>query len=111
MSAASSDVAPDRPAAMAVAMSAPETSTTGGVPDGRATAKAAGGEWAAGAYGGVSYTHPSTVVIKNGERTDVTVTGFDWVGKPFKAPIYYGVRIQRWFSGRVGAMVDFIHAK
>ncbi|MEM1307444.1 MAG: hypothetical protein AAGG99_07960, partial [Pseudomonadota bacterium] len=104
---ASSDVVPDKP----LAMSAPETVTTDGGSDRRTMARDTGGEWAAGAYGGVSYTHPSTVVIKNGNRTDVTVSGFDWVGKPFKAPIYYGARIQRWFSGRVGAMVDFIHAK
>jgi lipid A oxidase len=68
-------------------------------------------EWAFGGYGGVAFTYPSTVAIKNGETTDMTASGFDWIGMPFKAPIYYGARIQRWGDGRFGGMLDFIHAK
>lgn len=68
-------------------------------------------EWAFGGYGGVAFTYPTTVTIKNGDTTDMTASGFDWIGRPFKAPVYYGARIQRWNSGRTGGMLDFIHAK
>ncbi|MEM7775153.1 MAG: hypothetical protein AAF732_06055 [Pseudomonadota bacterium] len=68
-------------------------------------------EWTFGGYGGIAYTHPATVHIKNGDQTDVTVKDFGWIGRPFKAPIYYGLRVQRWTAGRIGGMFDFIHAK
>ncbi|MGI9524048.1 MAG: hypothetical protein ACR2PG_20635 [Hyphomicrobiaceae bacterium] len=75
-------------------------------------ASAAGTEWAIGGYGGVAYTHPSAVRFVNPGRTDMTVKDFGWIGRPFKAPIYYGVRIQRWGSnGQFGSMLDFTHAK
>ena len=65
-----------------------------------------------GGYGGVSYTHPSAVRIVNPGLTDLTVTGFEWIGRPFKSPIYYGLRTQHWLPGALtGSMVDFTHAK
>lgn len=65
-----------------------------------------------GGYGGVSYTHPSAVRIVNPGVTDLTVTDFGWIGRPFKAPIYYGLRTQHWAPGALtGTMVDFTHAK
>jgi len=65
-----------------------------------------------GAYGGVSYTHPSAVRIVKPGATDFTVTDFDWIGRPFKSPIYYGLRTQHWLPGALtGTMVDFTHAK
>lgn len=78
----------------------------------RAVQAAGGREWAFGGYGGVAYTHPAEVRIKNKDRTDLKVRDFGWIGRPFKAPIYYGIRIQRWQpAGHVGAMLDFTHAK
>ena len=69
-------------------------------------------EWAIGGYGGVAYTHPSEVRFFNPGRTDMTVKDFGWIGRPFKAPIYYGIRIQRWLAGGyAGTMLDFTHAK
>ena len=66
---------------------------------------------AIGAYGGVSYTYPDTVRIKRATE-EVTVRDFHWLGRPFEAPIYYGVRVRRWSPlGATGTMVDFIHAK
>jgi lipid A oxidase len=66
---------------------------------------------AIGAYGGISYTYPDTIRIKK-DGSEVTVRGFDWIGKPFVAPIYYGARVWRWSPfGRFGTMVDFTHAK
>lgn len=66
---------------------------------------------AIGGYGGVTYTYPSTVEITKGD-SKVTTSGFQWVGKPFEAPIYYGLRVWRWSPfGRLGHMVDFTHAK
>lgn len=65
-----------------------------------------------GGYGGVSFTHPSAVRIVNPNATDMTITDFNWIGRPFKSPIYYGVRTQHWSPGALtGAMVDFTHAK
>lgn len=63
-------------------------------------------------YAGAPYTYPSDVsVIKEG-RHDFTVKDINWEGKPFENPIYYGVRIVRWFGeGRTGAMLDFTHSK
>ena len=66
----------------------------------------------AGGYLGVTHTHPSTVAINNPGRTDMTVRDFQWEGKPFKSPIYYGARIVNWPGGsRLGTMLDFTHAK
>ena len=63
-------------------------------------------------YFGVPYTYPSDVTIRNLPKTDVTVKKPTWDGKPFDAPVYYGVRVIRWFPGdRTGAMVDFTHSK
>jgi lipid A oxidase len=71
-----------------------------------------GREYVLGAYGGVSYTHPSELRIANPGKTDMTMRDFEWIGRPFKSPIYYGLRTQRWLPGAVfGAMVDFTHAK
>ncbi|MEI9900754.1 MAG: hypothetical protein WDN31_12235 [Hyphomicrobium sp.] len=35
----------------------------------------------------------------------------NWYTDPFKSPVYYGVRVARWFGGATGAGVDFIHSK
>ncbi len=65
-----------------------------------------------GAYGGVSYTHPSTVTIRNPGRTEMTVKDFGWDGKPFKSPVYYGIRALSTMSGtRFSGMLDYTHAK
>jgi len=68
--------------------------------------------WVAG-YFGAPYTYPSDIHIKNAaENTDVTVQHAGWDGKPFKSPIYYGVRVTRWQPGNTrGWMVDFTHSK
>lgn len=66
---------------------------------------------AVGGYGGISYTHPDVVRIKKSDG-EITVRDFDWIGQPFKAPVYYGARIWRWGGlGQTGTMVDFTHAK
>lgn len=65
-----------------------------------------------GGYLGTTYTYPSTVTIKNPGRTDMTVSGFEWEAKPFKSPIYYGLRATQWpAASRVGTMLDFTHSK
>jgi lipid A oxidase len=65
-----------------------------------------------GAYGGATYTHPSAVHIIEPGRSNLTLRDVNWIGMPFKSPIYYGLRVQRWapLSG-FGSMVDFTHAK
>ncbi len=73
---------------------------------------AAGRETLAGGYLGVTYTHPSNVNIENPGRTSMSVKDVAWEGKPFKSPIYYGLRVIRWArGGRIGTLVDFTHAK
>ncbi len=69
-------------------------------------------EWTFGGYGGISQTLPSVVKISGDGKTDLTVRDFGWIGRPFKAPIYYGLRSQRWSQvAPVGGMIDFTHAK
>jgi lipid A oxidase len=79
---------------------------------GRPVLASQGREYVLGAYGGVSYTHPSEVSIVNPGKTDMTMRDFGWIGRPFRSPIYYGLRAQRWVPGAaLGAMFDFTHAK
>lgn len=69
-----------------------------------------GVETVVGAYGGAPYTYPSPVTI--GRPGDsFTMDPVHWYTDPFHNPIYYGARIIRWFSGRAGLMLDFIHSK
>lgn len=70
-----------------------------------------GDEFLFAAYGGAPYTYASDVRVERA-GTDMTVHGVDWLGKPFDDPIYYGVRVARWFQrSSFGAMVDFTHSK
>ncbi|MEM7751271.1 MAG: hypothetical protein AAF346_23670 [Pseudomonadota bacterium] len=88
------------------------SSETAKGPQGTASQVAAGSDWMIGGYGGVAHTHPTEVHIVNPGRTDFVVKDFGWIGRPFKAPVYYGVRVQRWPDiGMVGSMLDFTHAK
>lgn len=65
-----------------------------------------------GAYMGAPHTYPSTVRIQKPETYDVTIDPVHWKARPFRAPIYYGARVARWFTGgSTGMMVDFIHSK
>ena len=72
---------------------------------------AVGPEWVYGGYGGIPYTHPSDVRFEKAGATDLTVHDVNWDGKPFKSPIYYGLRATRWGDGRLGGMLDFTHSK
>ncbi len=64
------------------------------------------------AYGGVTHTHASDVLFRKAGVTDLTAHGVEWIGRPFKSPIYYGLRGMHWGAGgRFGGMVDFTHAK
>ena len=64
------------------------------------------------AYGGVPFTHASDIRFEQAGSTDLTVHGVNWDGRPFKSPIYYGLRATRWSgSSPFGAMLDFTHSK
>jgi hypothetical protein len=64
------------------------------------------------AYGGVPYTYPSDVVIQRPGVHDLTLEKVGWDGKPFKSPIYYGVRVARGSDASpLGGMIDFTHSK
>lgn len=63
-------------------------------------------------YGGITHTHASDVTFAKPGVTDLTAHQVNWIGRPFKSPIYYGVRAMRWpGTGRIGSMIDFTHAK
>lgn len=63
-------------------------------------------------YGGAPYTHPSDVVFTKPGETDLTVHGVRWEGRPFKSPVYYGIRTLHWTGGGMfGGMLDFTHSK
>ena len=70
-----------------------------------------GDEVLVAAYAGAPYTYASDLRIE-GDGTEMTVHDVDWRGKPFDAPIYYGVRAIRWFpNSSLGGMIDFTHSK
>jgi lipid A oxidase len=73
---------------------------------------APGPETVFGAYLGAPYHYPSDFHLKNGSKTDLTIKDVEWFTQPFKGPLYYGARIQRWIPGGVfGTMIDFTHSK
>lgn len=73
---------------------------------------ATGPEWLLGGYGGVPYTLPSDITFEKAGATNLTAHNVNWDGRPFKSPIYYGLRALRWGDGgSTGAMVDFLHSK
>ena len=75
------------------------------------SAIAPGAETVVGAYGGAPYTYPSPVTIAKEGGESFTIDPVHWYTDPFHNPIYYGARIVRWFSGRAGLMIDFMHSK
>jgi lipid A oxidase len=75
------------------------------------TSVAPGAETVVGAYGGAPYTYPSSVTMTNKGGESFTIDPVHWYTDPFHNPIYYGARIVRWFSGRAGVMIDFMHSK
>jgi lipid A oxidase len=75
---------------------------------------ALGRESVIGAFTGAPYTYPSAARIHNPNApsaTDFTIDPVNWYTDPFKSPIYYGVRLARWFTGGAGTGIDFIHSK
>ncbi|MFT3733090.1 MAG: hypothetical protein QM780_17010 [Hyphomicrobium sp.] len=65
-----------------------------------------------GAYLGAPYHYPSDFHLVKPGATDLTIKKIDWFTLPFENPLYYGVRLQRWFEGgRFGTMLDFTHSK
>jgi hypothetical protein len=102
------DVAPSGVAMMIPSQDAGEAAEPAGGP----WALVGPTEWTVGGYGGITHTLPSVVAITKPGATDLRIKDFGWIGRPFKAPIYYGVRSQRWSGAApVGGMIDFTHAK
>lgn len=72
-----------------------------------------GGETFIGVYSGSPYTYNSDFKVQRRPGDPLmTIKDVEWVGKPFKSPIYYGARVQNW-SGQssLGGMLDFTHSK
>lgn len=69
-------------------------------------------EYVVAGYAGAPYTHPSDVHIGKPGVTDMTAHKVNWEGRPFKSPIYYGIRTMTWSAtSPFGAMLDFTHSK
>lgn len=69
-------------------------------------------EYMIAAYSGVPYNYDSSVTLKKNGTHDFTVEPVEWRSEPFIDPIYYGIRVVRWFGeGRTGTMLDFTHSK
>lgn len=65
-----------------------------------------------GAYLGAPYHYPSDFWFRKDGLHDFRIKNVEWYTQPFDNPLYYGVRLQRWFSGgRIGSMIDFVHSK
>lgn len=78
----------------------------------RAEAASPQREYVIAGYGGAPYTHPSDVHFDKTGVTDMTARKVNWEGRPFKSPVYYGIRTMTWSGGGpFGAMLDFTHSK
>ena len=66
-----------------------------------------------GLYGGGNSTPMADVFLKQPNGTDMVLKDVPWTGEPFEDPPYYGVRGIYWLPAlpRLGAMIDFAHAK
>ncbi len=69
------------------------------------------GEGQVGVYGGMTRTRRSDVTLLRPAGGQIRIPAVGWQGLDFTEPVYYGVRITRWFAGALGGMVDFTHAK
>jgi hypothetical protein len=86
--------------------------TASGASGSRATHVAEAPETLIAGYGGVTHTRDSDIHFAKPGETDLTAHRVQWIGRPFKSPIYYGVRAMHWPAhGRFGGMLDFTHAK
>ena len=74
---------------------------------------AAGAEWQAGVYGGLTFTHDSDVRTSGPATGNRTFSKVRWEGLALEPPVYYGFRLTRWleqFPGW-GVQFDFSHTK
>jgi lipid A oxidase len=85
------------------------SATTGNPPV--STARQPGQETDIGAYLGAPHHYPSDFHLLKKGSTDLTIKNVEWFTEPFQNPLYYGARVQRWFGGRFGSMIDFTHSK
>lgn len=91
----------------------PETAETGRKHDAsQAKSTAPTAEYMVAAYSGMPYNYASQVTLEKPGTHDFSVEPVEWRSEPFIDPIYYGVRVVRWFGeGRTGTMLDFTHSK
>jgi lipid A oxidase len=97
---------------LAAALPEDRDGAIGAANQGPAASYAPGRETVFGAYLGAPYHYPSDFHFQKTGRHDLTIKDVEWFTLPFKNPLYYGARIQRWMDGGVfGTMVDFTHSK
>lgn len=70
-------------------------------------------EFVLSAYGGAIDTMDADVKLSRPGGTDLTFSDVSWNDKSFEGPIYYGLRLNYWFSddSNWGVCIDFTHAK
>jgi hypothetical protein len=70
-------------------------------------------ETLASLYLGVSYTHPSTVRLRQEGGTDLRLRGVAWSSQSLTRPLYYGLRVSYLpdDDASLGVMLDFVHDK
>jgi lipid A oxidase len=70
-------------------------------------------EFVLSAYGGAIDTMDADVKLSRPGGTDLTFSDVSWNDKSFEGPMYYGLRLNYWFSddSNWGVGIDFTHAK
>ena len=62
-------------------------------------------------YGGYQGETSSDVAIRGDDVVANRDLDIDWEARPFTAPVYYGIRVTKWHSARLGYGLDFTHNK
>jgi hypothetical protein len=78
----------------------------------RLPVEAARRSWMIAGYSGLPWNTPSMVEVSGAPGTDFRFGPVTWDSRPWKSPIFYGVRALTWSGAApVGAMLDFTHTK
>lgn len=69
-------------------------------------------EWRAAAYLGAASTRPASLIVDQpAMSTQLRLQPVHFTGRSFEAPVYYGLRLGRFFPRALGAEAEFIHLK
>lgn len=74
------------------------------------TAPASAANWTLSVYGGGVYNKKEDVRIEQYQHDDILLPDVQFKTKPFKRPIYYGIRLSRWRHQKAWE-ISYIHQK